>query len=272
MKRHPNASRSPFVLSLMTCAAVTGVILVLSGVLPLRHSTALAAGPRPPALEPRVSEEEEGGGGPAPVDRNELQNLLYRAGLSPDLLAAAGIDSNAVSGIVGHVADTIRAGNGIAAADGTFESASQAYQAALRTLQSGLAGESGPSTLAASKAALASAASARQAAVAAVVTAATADLTQGQRALLSQFAANSGKDVPAQLRAVSRTSAQWHALRDALARERYCAVSGESLDETASSLLSAARAEATVSDAAANLQSRLSANAQAWNSAVTSQS
>lgn len=76
---------------------------------------------------------------------------------------------------------------------------------------------------------------------------------------LTMFREGAGMGVPAELRVVQRTTAQWAQIKRALRAEKRAIRRGEDLDETHANLLTTVRSDAAVVTAASNLSQGLDA-------------
>lgn len=155
--------------------------------------------------------------GPVPATPLEIFGAATRAGLTPQALAAAGVDDENVSGIVGrfrsyladHIAD-LRTADSQCAADVTQ------IQVARRA---GGMGHASP-VEAPSPTQAATAINARRALLNAALDAAMTGIGSEQKARLVSIRANKQWEVPIEYKVASRTESEWVALRNALARKR----------------------------------------------------
>jgi len=116
--------------------------------------------------------------------------------------------------------------------------------------------------------ALANAQATRDGALASLFTSGSAGLTSTQRASLTAIRANRSWKLPTEFLVVSRTEAEWIALRDALSNERTAAKNGDTPNATCQALLGTERAVAAVASARASLDTNLSSVTSAWNAAT----
>ncbi|MFN0007217.1 MAG: hypothetical protein ACKVXR_04855 [Planctomycetota bacterium] len=218
-----------------------------------------------------------GGGGNEPfVVPADFQVKLLRAGLGADALAAAGVSSGTIISVLQAAADQLNAHPGdLASADASLVAARVESDRLRAKIQSGQASQEEISAYQSASSSLASATTARQAALDAVFTAATANLTAPQRAALTQIRANRAvdhsKDFPIDFLVVSRTEAQWVALRDALANERLAVQYPDLANEVAQQRLATMRSDGSVAAARTSVESNLSSVTTAWNTASGAQ-
>ena len=111
--------------------------------------------------------------------------------------------------------------------------------------------------LTAHAATLSSAASSRNSYQTAALDAALTHLTEDQRTRLATIRGNTSREVPAAYCLVTRTDAEWIALRTALAAERQATARSESPAGAVSSLLATVRAEGATATALSNTASLL---------------
>jgi hypothetical protein len=147
----------------------------------------------------------------------ETYGAAVRAGLSPQALAAAGVDDENVAAIMGrfrayladHIAD-LRNADSQCASDVT------------QTQSARRAGGMGhtQSVEAPSPAQVASALNARRQLLDAALDAAMTGLASEQKARLVSIRTNKHWEVPIEYKVTSRTESEWVALRNALARKR----------------------------------------------------
>jgi len=243
-------------------------LAVLALVLPLWWSAHGAQ----PSTDTDPSGGGGGGGTPGFVVPSNFKVKLIRSGLDAAALAAAGVPSQGIHAVLQAAADHMNASpTAISGSDASFASAQVEADSLRRKVQSGLATAEEVSTCQSAIAALASATSTRQSALDATFNAATAGLSSEVRARLSMIRSNRSWGLSLELLVVERTEAQWVALRDALANERITAELGEQPDSAATSLLTAARAHASVAAAKSALDSNTTSVTSAWNTAAGQQ-
>lgn len=206
--------------------------------------------------------------GPTPATPDEARILLHRAGLSPDALAAAGVEpadaGRAVSAAVAHIRSAIA---DLRTADDAAAAATAQVDTLRALAQRGLASQQDLQDLAQARAAHSAALATQAARLAAVAAAAGEHLTQQQLDTLAALAAAPLRAEPA-LGAVMRTDADWLAIRTALANERIAAAAGETPHEACQDLLEAVRGDNAVTHAAHNLHHNLGGVQSHWAQAV----
>ncbi len=199
-----------------------------------------------------------------------LDVMLRRAGLDPRALAAAGLSSQAATSVVqAAAAHVAQHGGDLTAADTAFLTAKPAADRLERKVQSGTATQEEIAAYPNQRAAANTAAAQRTAALDALFSAATANLTAPARATLGKIRANQGWQLPIEYLVADRTQAQWVALRDALAGERYCAEYHETLDAGVQTLLAGVRADGAVATATTGLATNSDSIGSAWASALS---
>ena len=194
---------------------------------------------------------------------------LIRAGLGAEALAAAGLTSQQASTLVG-LGESLLAGEPtrVSAADAAYSSARVTKDTLERKIQSGLATQEEVTSYASATSALASAEADRVAALASLFDAATASLSQGQRTTLTAIHTNRERGLSVQYLTVTRTDAEWLALRNALSNEVISARHGDEANATCQSLLSTVRANQTVAAAKSAHDANLATVTSAWDSAT----
>jgi hypothetical protein len=199
----------------------------------------------------------------------ELGTHLYRVGLGPEPLAAAGVNAAQTRALVeaarlyliDHQVD-------LNLADAAFASAKREHSRLERLVRSGTGTDDDVTALAQARVLLANARAQRAAELGALLDAATAGLSGQRRAALDSFSANAPWKQPIEFLAVDRDQQDWVALREALANERIAAKRQEAPDAGAQALLQQLRADPAVSAARANLDANLLAVTAAWELAV----
>lgn len=230
------------------------ILLSLTGLVFVASATPAVAMIRPPVN--------------AMVDSG-IRDALRRAGLDPQALAAAGVVPSQVAECVSAVANSPVAAPGfLAQIDATYETARSVHDSLERRVQSGLASESEVAQLVAAKQSLEAAASARQSVSDTLHFAGAAQLSPAQQAALTVIRSNRAWNLPIELLAVSRTEAEWVALRKALTNERVSAASGQTPNAACQALLGAARSNSAVAAAKSAIDTNLAAIQSAWSVAA----
>lgn len=177
---------------------------------------------------------------------------LISAGLSPEVLCAAGLTSQQVASVVAsgreYLADHLTEVEG---ANASFASASADVVRLERLAQQGKAGQQDLAELTAARANLAAAVAAKESELAEVFNAATEGLSTEERALVSQFHANRSREVPLKYRGTMRTDEEWVRLRDAASSQAIAVRRGEEIDAASAQILSDANTAETVRAASA---------------------
>ncbi|MDP1793333.1 MAG: hypothetical protein Q8K63_04265, partial [Acidimicrobiales bacterium] len=194
-----------FVRSPVTLLGAVGVALLVALLLPASARVASTT-PTPTLVTPTI------------------QDMMMRAGLDPEALAAAGVAPSQLWSCAGSLAASPAAAPGaLAQIDSAVEGARAAHDELERKVQSGLASESDATQLVAARQALEAAITARQANDDTLYAAGTASLNATQRATLAAIRANRSWSLPVEFLTVNRTEAEWVTLRKALANERIAA-------------------------------------------------
>lgn len=231
-----------------------GLLLVFAGIW-------LAVAPQPSAGADPES--------PARAAAQPTVQALWRTGITPASLAAAGVDSGSVPGAVIAASESVFANAAsLAAADEAVASAAASLEGLQRSIRAGLASDGDVALATAARESLDAAVTHRDTLLATIRSAALAGVSGQQAAIISTLHANRGHPVPMSFRASERADAEWAALRDAADAERICAAKGLELCDGAESLLAETRAEIATANAAANLETRLTAVQQAFDSAI----
>jgi hypothetical protein len=200
----------------------------------------------------------------------ELKAALARCGLGPKVLTAAGVSAQSTTTLVGNVRQYLTDHpDDLGTADADFFAAQGTYDQLLRAVQQGQSSENDRTAFRTAPATLAAAQSARDSALAAVRTAAMANLSQDQQAAINTIRANAGRSLPVQYLAVTRSEADWVALRDALSNDRQATSDSVDPDATCHQRLLNANAAPATSRAAQNLSQYLADVSNAFNTAVT---
>lgn len=207
---------------------------------------------------------------PVPQSISDMDVMLLRASLDARALAAAGLSANTTTALVQAASSYVGAHpSALSSADAAYATAKREADRLKRVIESGHAGENDVQNYQLQSTALADATAQREAALNAIRAAATVNLSNEQKAVLTQIRANEAwKEVSMEFLAVERTQAQWVALRDALAAERITASVGDTLSESATTLLATARANETVAAAKASLDTNSASIASAWSAAT----
>ena len=209
---------------------------------------------------------------PPTLDAN-LVTALYRAGLQPEDLAAAGVSAESTTTLVGNVRTWLaQNASTLSNADSRLGSAVPAKESLWRKVQSGLASHDDVTALDAAMTELNAALTGQASAVSAMFDAGTASLSSDTKAtLVLERTSQLAWGLPMQYLVKSRTQADWVALRDALDNERVSQKLGEDPDPAAQALLATVRADPAIAAAKTNLDTKLGAVTASWEAAAVQQ-
>lgn len=169
-----------------------------------------------------------------------IRAQLMAAGLSPDVLCAAGLTAQQAEDVAEHgLAHLDENLEDLTTADAALAAASADVTRLERLAMQGRATEPQMTELATARASLASALSARATAQTALFNAATDGLSGGTKTLIQRFHAHRTMEVPLKYRGTERTEAQWIALRDALSNQAIATRLNEELESASATLLAA---------------------------------
>jgi len=203
---------------------------------------------------------------PTPPD---YKVLLLRAGLSPEALAAAGVQPGQIAATVQSAVGAVsQAPDALGIADAAYAEARANTDRLKRKIQSGKAEEGDVQAYQAAKAALAAASGQRETILNQVFDSATASLGDSRRQALLAIRANKSWNLPTEFLVVSRTEQEWVQLRDALANERIAPKVGEEPDPASQAQLAVWRANASVAAAKTGLDSNLATIRTGWTEAT----
>jgi hypothetical protein len=201
---------------------------------------------------------------------SDLTMALYRTGLDPQSLTAAGLTAqqvgNLVSDVVAYMSNNPFA---LANADNAHETAKVEYERLQRLVQSGTYAQADLTAYATATSLYSTAVATRQASLDAVREAGVADLSEAQRSKIMNIQSNQEWETPLEFMVINRTQSQWVQLREALAHERIALERNQQVDPAIATLLSQLRVDSAVSTAKANLQANSVAISTAWNEAVS---
>lgn len=165
-------------------------------------------------------------------------------GLDVDALAAAGVNAEAASVMLADLQEHLdEHGEDFVASIDAHNAVLKQADSDTRMIQAGK--RPADNVVTANAAAYASALADRDARRTAAINAASTRLPEGAKALLAVIRSNAGREVPPAYLTVSRTDAEWVAVRDALIAERQAAERGESLSGEVASFLSNVRTGTT---------------------------
>lgn len=237
------------VLGLVVAGGITATSLYVS-------STSMWAGP----AGTTTAETE--------VEATTAHEALVAAGLTPPVLAAAGLDSAEASTIISS-AQAYLAQGGVTMAVAFADHRNVASEVAKLqdAVVSGRATQDQATQLASAKLELAHAEASRAAVLDAFTTAVTGVLTQGQRGALATIHAQSGTTIPPEYLVVARDEQERVQLRNALAARRIAERNGDSVPQEAASTLSTLESDNDVTSAIDNVEANLAAIRSVWDQA-----
>ncbi|MBI3818844.1 MAG: hypothetical protein HY286_09160 [Planctomycetes bacterium] len=202
-------------------------------------------------------------------DAATLTSALYRAGLDPSSIAAAGVNGSGATAIVNNVKQYLTDHpNDLSTADTNYCNAKVSADSLRRIVQSGTATSEQLTQYQAASSTLDTATTARATALASIVTAGVANVSNDQKTALQNIAANQSWGVSIEYTATSATEAQWVALRNALAVKRINTKYGVSVPDGVTTLIATWDAKTDVAAATTAFDSNLASVTTAWNNAV----
>jgi hypothetical protein len=209
---------------------------------------------------------------PPTLDAN-LVTALYRAGLQPENLAAAGVSAESTTTLVGNVKTWLaQNASTLTSADSRLVSAVPAKEVLWRKVQSGLGSHDDVTALDAAVTEYNAALAGQASTVSAMFEAGAASLSsETKAALVLERTSQLAWGLPLQYLVKDRSEADWVALRDALDNERVSLKLGEDPDPTAQALLATVRADPAIAAAKTNLDTKLGAVTAAWEAAAVQQ-
>jgi hypothetical protein len=205
----------------------------------------------------------------SPILTDDVDTTLIRAGLDPQALAAVGVPSNAVPGMISSFRTAMEAEpTRLSTADSQYDTARQESDRLRRLIESGKGSAQDLSSYQTQVQALSTATAARTSALASFSAAATQNLSANQIAMLGRIKANRNRELPVEFLVIDRSDADWVSLRDALANERIAAKHGEQPDAAQQAALATWRANASVSTAKVSLDTNGTTVKTVWTAAV----
>lgn len=203
------------------------------------------------------------------VASSTLRESLIRLSLDAPSLAAAGISAQSVPQVVGAMREQLATSSGLLnTLDIEIGQAQNAVDQLERRIRAGTDNEGDLQTLASARTALATATSSRTTLLTTLTTAAVAGHNETARARLEAIRSSSAWELGTEYRVVARTEAEWVALRDALAHERWATSHNYELDPEPAALLAQVRNDQAVAAAISNIQANGPAVLAAWNTAT----
>ncbi len=203
------------------------------------------------------------------VSSHDLRAALVRVGLGSAELTVVGADEVEVAAVVGaareHLANSLTA---LHEADQAQSTLALQVAGLVRFAERGAASSGQVETLGTARSQLASAESSVQTALNNFFNAATAGLIENQRSMLITIRSNRAREVPLDFKLISRTDAQWLALRESLMQEQLGVRHGTPVSQGAVTLLSGTRGEEESLAARSQLSEQGGTNAEAWDAAV----
>jgi hypothetical protein len=208
-----------------------------------------------------------------PTLDSSLVTALYRAGLQPENLTAAGVSAESTTTLVGNVkAWLAQNASTLSSADSRLGSAVPAKESLWRKVQSGLGSHDDVASLDAAVTEYNAALAGQASTVSSMFDAGTASLSSDTKAtLVLERTSQLAWGLPLQYLVKDRSEADWVALRDALDNERVSAKLGEDPDPADQALLATVRADPAIAAAKTNLDTKLGAVTAAWEAAAVQQ-
>lgn len=217
----------------------------------------------------RESGDSDESSDPIPPPANtETAVILMRSGLDARDLAAAGVDSSAVTPLVDAAKALINEAT-LEAADLDYAEARSSYETLVRKVRSGLATSEEVLECQTLHDDCDAALATRDGLLQGYFDAAAATLDSSASAKLVSIRANASWDFPEEYLVVSRDEREWIDLREALATERISQKYGEDFPDEVQSYLATERARVDVSDALRDIAANYAAVQTAWNAAVS---
>jgi hypothetical protein len=202
-------------------------------------------------------------------DTHEVAAALYRVGLDPEALTAAGVSPGAAHALIGDVVEHLIVNQSvIELADNAWAQSREQCARLKRKIQSGRATDEQLSAYQTAKLQFAQAKTQRQGVLGALFNIASSGLNNTKRSTLATIQANRHWELPVEFLVVDRTEAQWVRLRNCLANERVAAKLGEDPDPDSQATLAQLRSNPLVAAAKANVDANLAVVTTAWEQAV----
>lgn len=241
-------------------AAAAGTVLLLAGVGAYVSNNIWIASRATHALPvAKVSQTDA---------NRQLRNVLVRAGLGADNLAAAGVNSAKTAEVVAAVRDLLtEQGVSLKSADESHRASTVLRQQLIAKVQAGVSTEQDRSALASTDATLARESQTRDGVLHAAIAAANAVLSAEQVQALAAIRSLPG-DLPLKYRVAQLDSGHADALRSALGEARAASAVGEQPSDQTGTLLHQLDTDPAVTAANANLINSASAGETAWEQAV----
>lgn len=209
----------------------------------------------------------------ATVEQRSSAQVLERAGLGADVLAASGVNGEQVNAIVqAAAAEASQRASSLETADTAVRTSRGDVDRLTRIVQAGASSEQQRAELAAARSALSSAQNARDTALAAIFSAGTGVMSPSQARIATAIHANRHWGLAMHHLAAdpqSRSEADWVALRDAISCRCACGQCGEDVPEAATAAIAASESITDVAAAKASLTNTLAPVTLAWNNAVS---
>ncbi|MCC6971111.1 MAG: hypothetical protein IT434_12930 [Phycisphaerales bacterium] len=198
----------------------------------------------------------------------QLRNVLVRAGLGADNLAAAGVNSSKTAEVVAAVRDVLtEQGAALKSADESHRANSVLRQQLLAKVQAGTSTEQDRAALTTAESTIASAGQTRAGVLSAAIAAANAVLSSEQVLALAAIR-TLPSDLPLKYRAASMNSGQADTLRAALGEARAADAVGEEPSSSTQTLITSYDNNQAVANAHSNLTNNATSVRTAWDQAV----
>ncbi|MEQ9617538.1 MAG: hypothetical protein RLN60_05830 [Phycisphaerales bacterium] len=206
---------------------------------------------------------------PVELDAHTAETYLYRVGLGPETLAAAGVDANGAGEVVGDLVAYLESNlSSIESAQSAYANANAQHSRLLRAVRQGDDTGELLSQLQVAASTLATAESALESALDGLFSAATADLTELERGDIESIRGNQAHRGPVAFKVNNRSESAWLNIRSALVAERQALEEEESVPDLAATLLESVRGEPAVAAAQAAYDVRYDAVVSAINTAL----
>lgn len=196
----------------------------------------------------------------------DVEVMLLRIGITPEVVAAAGVQSSTLQSALSAELEGLEAAvSTLATHDAACAAAKREVDALKREVQSGLGTEQDVTDLAAAKAALESATAARNTFLAGICAGLCENLSgDANTAIHRMCASKRWKTLPAAYRVEDRTEAEWLAIRDALASKKTHERFGDAVPAETTQFLASLDADADVAAAASSSASYLAGVQTLW--------
>lgn len=206
---------------------------------------------------------------PATITAGQLAHLLHATGLTPEPLAASGVTAQQTTAIITRMRQQApQLASQLISAEQAYEAAYREHDRLERLVRSGTATAQDVTALTASAAALQTARSDLSAVVQGALEEAAAVIGANAAATIGAVRNTSDTGLAIPYRVIARSSADWVALRNAVAARDIRTRLGELPPARSVALIASAEADPAVAAARVSLELNSAAVATAWNQAV----